>query len=282
MRQEWSPQPRMCEKCVKNGPPSPRMRENCDKTGPPVFRNFHTNPGCAKTAATLVHQCCCNFRTCENCDKTGPPVLSQFSRKICAKTATRLVHQCFAIFAQTRVVRKLQQHWSTSVAAIFARAKTATRLVHQCCRNFRAKWTIVVAVFAHGGPVLLHFSHVRKLQQHWGDQSCRSFRANQVVRKLQQHWSHQCCCNFRTCEKCNNTGPPMCENCNNNGPFCAKTASTLVQMREKCNNNGSICAKTVSTPVPHVRKVQQHWGQNVRKVCQGLNTIGIYGLGFRV
>ena len=263
MRQEWSPQPRMCEKCVKNGPPSPR--------------NFHTNPGCAKTAATLVHQCCCNFRTCENCDKTGPPVLSQFSRKICAKTATRLVHQCFAIFTQTRVVRKLQQHWSTSVAAIFARAKTAT------------SWSKILQngplllQFSHmGGPVLLHFSHVRKLQQHWGDQSCRSFRANQVVRKLQQHWSHQCCCNFRTCEKCNNTGPPMCENCNNTGPFCAKIATTLVQMREKCNNTGSICAKTVSTPVPHARKVQQHWGQNVRKVCQGLNTIGIYGLGFRV
>ena len=67
----------------------------------------------------------------------------------------------------------------------------------------------------------------------------------------------------------------MCENCNNTGPFCAKIASTLVQMREKCNNTGSICAKTVSTPVPHARKVQQHWGQNVRKVCQGLNTIGI-------
>ena len=138
------PQPRMCEKCVKNGPPSPRMCEKCVKNGPP-------SPGCVKNASIMV-----------------PP---------------RLVHQCFAIFTQTRVVRKLQQHWSTSVAAIFARAKIAT---------------------------------------------------------------------------------------------------TLVQMREKCNNNGSICAKIVSTPVPHARKVQQHWGQNVRKVCQGLNTIGIYGLGFRV
>ena len=244
MRQEWSPHPRMCEKCVKNGPPS---------------------PGCVKNATRLVHQCCRNFRAkfarklrqdwstsvsqfsrkpglCENCSNTGPPVLLQFSH-----------------------VRKLRQDWSTSVVAIFAQNGP------------------LLLQFSHmGGPVLLHFSHVRKLQQHWGDQSCRSFRANQVVRKLQQHWSHQCCCNFRTCEKCNNTGPPMCENCNNTGPFCAKNASTLVQMREKCNNTGSICAKTVSTPVPHARKVQQHWGQNVRKVCQGLNTIGIYGLGFRV
>ena len=154
MRQEWSPP---APGCVKNAsrmvPPAPRMCEKCVKNGPP------------------------SPRMCEKCVKNGPPSPRS------AKTATRLVHQCFAIFTQTRVVRKLQQHWSTSVAAIFARAKTAT---------------------------------------------------------------------------------------------------TLVQMREKCNNNGSICAKTVSTPVPHARKMQQHWGQNVRKVCQGLNTIGIYGLGFRV
>ena len=237
MRQEWSPP---APGCVKNAsrmvlPAPSRMCEKCVKNGPP------------------------SPRMCEKCVKNGPPSPRS------AKTATRLVHQCFAIFTQTRVVRKLRQDWSTSVVAIFAQNGP------------------LLLQFSHmGGPVLLHFSHVRKLQQHWGDQSCRSFRANQVVRKLQQDWSHQCCCNFRTCEKCNNTGPPMCENCNNNGPFCAKIATTLVQMREKCNNNGSICAKTVSTPVPHARKVQQHWGQNVRKVCQGLNTIGIYGLGFRV
>ena len=155
MRQEWSPP---APGCVKNAsrmvlPAPSRMCEKCVKNGPP------------------------SPRMCEKCVKNGPPSPRS------AKTATRLVHQCFAIFTQTRVVRKLQQHCSTSVAAIFARAKIAT---------------------------------------------------------------------------------------------------TLVQMREKCNNNGSICAKTVSTPVPHARKVQQHWGQNVRKVCQGLNTIGIYGLGFRV
>ena len=246
MRQEWSP-PAPCEKCVKNGPPSP--------------------PPCVKSASRMV-----------------PPALG------CVKNASRMVPPAPG-------VRKLQQDWSTSVSQFSRKpglcencsntappvllrkncdktgppvlSQFSRKMDHCCCRHM-------------GGPVLLHFSHVRKLQQHWGDQSCRSFRANQVVRKLQQDWSHQCCCNFRTCEKCNNTGPPMCENCNNNGPFCAKIATTLVQMREKCNNNGSICAKTVSTPVPHARKVQQHWGQNVRKVCQGLNTIGIYGLGFRV
>ena len=199
----------------------PVLRENCNETGPPVFRNFHANPGCAKTAARLVHQCVAVFA----------------QNLVCAKTATRLVHQCFAIFTQTRVVRKLQQHWSTSVAAIFARAKTATRLVHQCCRNFRAKfarklrqdWSTSVSQFSRkpglcehcsntGPPVLLQFSHVRKLRQHWSK--------------------------------------------------CAKSATTLVRFARK------LC-QHVSTPVPHARKVQQHWGQNVRKVCQGLNTIGI-------
>ena len=105
---------------------------------------------------------------------------------------------------------------------------------------------------------------------------------------MRQEWSPQ----PPECENCNKTGPPVFRNFHAN-PGCAKTATTSVAAlencnktakwsREKCNNNGSICAKTVSTPVPHARKVQQHWGQNVRKVCQGLNTIGIYGLGFRV
>ena len=254
MRQEWSPP---APGCVKNAsrmvPQPPGCVKSASRMVPPA-------PGCVKNASRMVPPA----PECENCDKTGPPVVSQFHA--------------------TRVVRKLQQHWSTSVAAIFARAKTATRLVHQCCRNFRAKfarklrqdWSTSVSQFSRkpglcencdktGPPVLSQFS--RKM-----DHCCCSFR----------HMGGQCCCNFRTCEKCNNTGPPMCENCNNTGPFCAKIATTLVQMREKCNNTGSICAKTVSTPVPHARKVQQHWGQNVRKVCQSLNTIGIYGLGFRV
>ena len=247
MRQEWSPQPPGCDWSTS-------------------VSQFSRKPG-----------------LCENCSSTGPPVL----------------------------------------LPIFARAKTATRLVHQCCCSFRAKWTIVVAVFAHGGASVVAFFARAKIATTLGGPVLSQFsRLNTknatrmvppapgcaIFAKMRQEWSPQ----PRMCEKCNKNGPfcakiakppdvekcnnngsicaktvstpvsPMCENCNNNGPFCAKIATTLVQMCEKCNNNGSICAKTVSTPVPHVRKVQQHWGQNVRKVCQGLNTIGIYGLGFRV
>ena len=136
LRQDWSTsvsqfsrKPGLCENCSNTGPPvllqfshvrklrqdwstsvvaifAQNLRENCDKTGPPVFRNFRANPGCAKTAATLVHQCCCNFRTCENCDNTGPN-----ARKVqqhwfdlcencvntgppCAKSATTLGAKC--------------------------------------------------------------------------------------------------------------------------------------------------------------------------------------------
>ena len=31
----------------------------------------------------------------------------------------------------------------------------------QCCRNFRAKWTIVVAVFAHGGASVVAVYYLR-------------------------------------------------------------------------------------------------------------------------
>ena len=108
------PSPRMCEKCVKNGPPSPP-----DVTGPPVFRNFHANPGCAKTAAALVHQCCCNFRTCENCDKTGPPVLLQFSRKMdhCCCSFRTWGGQCCCIF---RTCENCNNTGGTSLVAVFA------------------------------------------------------------------------------------------------------------------------------------------------------------------
>ena len=103
-----------------------------------------------------------------------------------------------------------------------------SRKMDHCCCNFRT-W---------GGPVLLHFSHVRKLQQHWGDQSCCNFRTTWFARKLDLvphvlQFSH-----VRKIQQ-------HCKNCNNNGPFCAKTATTLVDQScrsfrtcENCSNTG--------------------------------------------
>ena len=140
------------------------------------------------------NQCCCTFRA-------FGPVLSQFSH-----------------------VRKLQQHWWTSVAAVFAQpgfarklrntggpvlpqfsrkfcAKIATTLVDQSCRSFRTCENCSNT----GGPVLLQFSHNPGLCENCEtlvDQSCRSFRANQVLRENCNTLVDQSCCSFRTTGVC--------------------------------------------------------------------------------
>ena len=170
------------------------------RTFGPVLSQFSRKMDhCCCSFRTWGGQCCCIFRTCENCnntggtslvaifaqpglrencDKTGPPsVVAIFARAKnattltppCAKTATTMVH-----FA-----RKLQQHWWTSLVAVFTRAKIAATLVDQSCCNFHTTrvcvkiakhwWTSLVAVFALrglGGPFLTHFSHIRGLGDH--------------------------------------------------------------------------------------------------------------------
>ena len=137
---------------------------------------------------------------------------------------------------------------------------------------------------------------VRKLQEDWSPQpgmceNCKkngppspgcSKTARRLVHLLQ--FSHK----PGVCENCKKTGPTSvvaiferAKTARRLVPPCAKTARTMVhfvrnlartpvRMFENCKNNGPFCAKSARTPVPHVRKMQEHWRQNVRKVRQGL------------
>ena len=255
MRQEWSPQPpRMCEKCVENGPPSPRICEKCVKNGPPSPGCGPPSPGCVKNASRMVPP---SPQMCEKCVKNGPPnppdvspgCVKSASRMVppalgCAKNASRMVPPAPG-------VRKLQQDWSTSVSQFSRKPGLCencdkigppvlsqfSRKMDHCCCSFRT-W---------GGPVLLYFSHVRKLQQHWG---------TSVVVVFAQ---------TRLCENCNKTGPTSviaifarAKNATTLAPPCAKTATTMVHFARKLRQHCSKCAKSATTMVRFVRKLCQH------------------------
>ena len=110
----------------------------------PVFLQFSNNPGLF-----------------ENCNNTSGPVFLQFS------------NMGGPVFLQFSNARKLQQHWWTSLLAVFEH----TRFVRKLQQHW---WTSLLAVFEHpglGGPVFLQFSNIRGC----GDQSSCSFRTSRAV-----------------------------------------------------------------------------------------------------
>ena len=175
--------------CVKSAsrmvPPTPGCVKNASRMVPPA-------PGCVKNASRMVPPA----PGCVKSEDWSTSV-SQFSRKpgLC-ENCTTLVHQCCRNFHANRKMdhcccsfRKLQQHWSTSVAAIFARAKNATTLAPPCAKT---------------ATTMVHFA--RKLRQHWSKCAKNATTMVRFVRKLCQHRSPMR-------EKCNNTGGKMCEKC---------------------------------------------------------------------
>ena len=127
----------------------------------------------------------------------------------------------------------------------------------QCCCRFRAKWTIVVAVFVHGGtivvavfvrtktattmvpPLLLQFSCIPGLTKTATTLVPPLLLQFSCARKLQQQWS------------------PMHENCNNNGPTIVVAVFVHPGFDENCNNIGPtivvavfVRTKTATTMVP--------------------------------